>query len=164
MTATSPLTNIARLTLRERALGPAFPSTERSRDASERERLRDTLDAPASTNRPADATRKSLAPPTVMLVGVDGLLAEAIRAELSPIPVICVGHLAAASERILLTRPLVVVVACSGVSPELDHFRELTRACGTALIPLGELGPQAVVARRVERLLMAMVQLRSVGP
>ena len=104
----------------------------------------------------AKPTFKRVALPSVMLVGMHGSLVEAIRARMTPIPVIHVAHLAAAGERILVTRPIVVVVAHLGLSDELDHFRELSRGCGSALFQLSELGAPEDVPRRVNQLVMTL--------
>ena len=113
-------------------------------------------------DRAATPTRKNLPLPSLMLVGVDDTLTEALKTRMAPIPVIRVGHLAAASERILLTRPLVVVVSDLGAGrDDMDAFRELARGCGTEIVRLGDLPPDEDVPAYVEQLVIAFSRKRS---
>jgi hypothetical protein len=107
-------------------------------------------------------TRKNVPMPCLMVVGLSDDLADAIADQMDPIPVIRVGHLAAASERILTTRPLVVVVGELGAAKDdLDPFRELARACGTEVARLEDIGPIPDVPRHVEQLVITFSRRRS---
>ena len=106
-------------------------------------------------------TRKNVAMPCLMVVGLSDDLADAIADQMSPIPLVRVSHLAAASERILLTRPLVVVGELGAAKDDLEPFRELARACGSEVARLEDIGPIPEVPRYVEQLVITFSRRRS---
>jgi len=62
------------------------------------------------TSVSASSTRKMIANPSAMSVGLAETLANTCAAHLDPIPLMRVGHVVAACERMLVTRPLVIIV------------------------------------------------------
>jgi hypothetical protein len=80
------------------------------------------------------ATRKFIAKPGAMAVGLPDALAEASSAHLAPLPVMRVAHVAAACERMVVTRPQ-VIIALSTVD-KLDVLRERATDIGAELAEL----------------------------
>ena len=100
-------------------------------------------------------TRRIVSLPTVMLVGVDPLLAAAVREAVAPLPVLRVVHVVAAQERMAPTRPIVVVLGAPVPRNDLDHLRELARACGSSLIHVADVGHARDVPAHVNQVVLA---------
>lgn len=106
-------------------------------------------------------TRRRSLVPSVMMVGVVPELSEACKHKMVPIPVMRVGHLAAAAERIVVTRPLIAVVAESVPMSSIATFRELAAGVGCEVVMLVELGTEAQVPDNLEARVIAASRKRS---
>lgn len=69
----------------------------------------------------------------VMLVGLGDVLARVCEAATAPIACMRVGHVAAALERMLVVRPLLLVVD-AGSDDELGELRERARDVGSVVV------------------------------
>jgi len=100
-----------------------------------------------------------------MLIGVSQELSDACKEKLNPIPVMRVGHLAAAAERIVLTRPLLAVIAEEGtgaaIVAQTQAFRELAAGVGCEVVMLAELGADHEVPANLEARAIAASRKRS---
>ncbi len=70
----------------------------------------------------SSATRKLIANPSAMAVGLEDSLADACAGHLSPVPLMRVGHVVAACERMLVTRPQVIIAMTN--APKIETLRE----------------------------------------
>jgi hypothetical protein len=73
------------------------------------------------------ATPLFTAPPAIMFIGADADLANECAKANPVVPVLRVGHAAAGVERMLVTRPLVVIVDESVPASEVDRIAECAR-------------------------------------
>ncbi len=80
------------------------------------------------------ATRKIVPNPSAMAVGLPDALAEASALHLAPLPVMRVAHVVAACERMVVTRPQVIVVMAT--APQVDVLRERAVDVGAELAEL----------------------------
>jgi hypothetical protein len=73
------------------------------------------------------ATPLFTAPPAIMFIGSDADLADECAKANPVVPVLRVGHAAAAVERMVVTRPLVVIVDESVPADEVARIAEYAR-------------------------------------
>lgn len=98
------------------------------------------------------------------MVGVPVELSDACKDALVPIPVMRVVHLAAAAERIVLTRPLLAVIAEDMGAQQLQQlpgFLELAAGVGCEVLMLAELGDTSAVPANLELRAVAASRRRS---
>jgi hypothetical protein len=74
------------------------------------------------------------APPAIMFIGADADLADECAKANPVVPVLRVGHAAAGVERMLVTRPLVVVVDDSVPPDEIARVVECARDIRASLV------------------------------
>jgi hypothetical protein len=93
----------------------------------------------------ADSTRKMAVLPSAMAVGLSDAIADVCAAQLEPIPVMRVGHTLAASERMVVTRPQIVIVMAG--CDQIDMLRERAGDVGAELAELkAEMNEPEIVA------------------
>jgi len=80
------------------------------------------------------ATPLFTAPPAIMFIGSDADLADECAKANPVVPVLRVGHAAAGVERMLVTRPLVVVVDDSVPPDEIARVVECSRDIRASLV------------------------------
>jgi len=73
---------------------------------------------------------------TVMTVGVDEDVADACEEAVEPLPVVRVAHLAAATERVLTLRPVLVVVPARRMADASPDLVERADAVGARIVSL----------------------------
>src|SRR5579864_8430911 len=83
--------------------------------------------------------------PCAMLVGIEAERVDRCKDALEPVPVIRVAHAQAAIERMLVTRPLVVVVRSGMGALDLGPLKEAAHDIGAQVVEIGEfMGAPAV--------------------
>ena len=83
------------------------------------------------------ATRRFVTNPNAMAIGLSEALADACTQHLAPLPVMRVAHVVAACERMVVTRPQVIVVMAN--ADKLEMLRERAQDVG---VELAELTPE----------------------
>src|SRR5579863_5358206 len=102
--------------------------------------------------------------PAAMLVGVSRDLEVEVTAALSPLKILRVGHVAGACERMVATRPLVVVLEARPKDSELEALRATVLDISAQIVILSEYADperrraELIAARR------AATQMRGEAP
>src|SRR5580693_5441369 len=93
--------------------------------------------------------------PSLMLVGIEAEVADECGRAFPSMLLLRVGHAAAAIERMLVTRPLVVLLGSALPRPDADAVAEIARDIRAEVIRAGDVASATLVARLRASILLA---------